>query len=94
MNEKEIDHLLTLARLEIGGKEKEGLIDDLSLVLKYVDQLLEVDVKDIDGQTGGTDNFNVIRNDCFENRGFSNVDVKNSFPNIDGDFLKVPKVFE
>jgi aspartyl-tRNA(Asn)/glutamyl-tRNA(Gln) amidotransferase subunit C len=90
----EVDHLLELSRLEISNDEKLNLQKDLENILKYVEQLSEVNTDNIEPMTGGTFNVNEYRKDNFENRSFERERVLESVPAKDNDLFEVPKVFE
>ncbi|MCD5397282.1 MAG: Asp-tRNA(Asn)/Glu-tRNA(Gln) amidotransferase subunit GatC [Candidatus Pacebacteria bacterium] len=62
ISQKEIGHIAKLARLALSAKEKEKLQKELSLVLGYVDQLKEVDVKTIQS-FNYSETVNIFRED-------------------------------
>jgi len=93
MDTKEINHLLELSRLEISDEQKNNLQNDLVNILKYVDQLSEVNTENVEPMTGGTFNVNEYRKDDFKNVEFNREDVLKVAPKKDGDMFEVPKVF-
>lgn len=90
----EVDHLLELSRLEISNDEKLNLQKDLENILKYVEQLSEVNTDNVEPMTGGTFNVNEYRKEDFENRSFDREKVLESAPMKDNDLFEVPKVFD
>ena len=62
---EDIGRLLELARLDISEEEKLQLTTDVSRILEYVDKLSTIDVSNIVGNTGGSLNKNIVRNDEF-----------------------------
>jgi len=93
MDTKEINHLLELSRLEISDEQKNNLQNDLVNILKYVDQLSEVNTENVEPMTGGTFNVNEYRKDDFKNVEFNREDVLKVVPKKDGGMFEVPKVF-
>jgi aspartyl-tRNA(Asn)/glutamyl-tRNA(Gln) amidotransferase subunit C len=47
MEEKELNKLIKLARIECSEEEKKKLLQSLSSILKYVDQLKEIDTEGV-----------------------------------------------
>ena len=95
LQKSDIEHLAKLARIDIARDEQERLLGDLQGILKYMEKLSEVNVERADPMTGGSDQVNQFRGDD------SDVSVptpaeelRKSFPEKDGDYLKVPHVFE
>ena len=60
---KDVEHVAKLARLELTEDEKELYTKQLGDVLKYVDQMNEVDTSDIKPMTQVIDFYNVMRED-------------------------------
>lgn len=91
----QVEHLGSLARLSLSEKEKKKYAKELSAILDYVDLLSEVDTENIAQTNQVTGLEDVFREDvvagCSEQvrRG-----ILESFPERDGDLLKVPGVFE
>ena len=89
----ELEHLATLARIELDPKEEEKLLKDLGAILDYFKELQELDTTNVKPMTGGTDLVNVFREDDERestNRG-AGVD---QFPETKDGYLKIPPVFE
>jgi len=93
IDQNEVNHLLELSRLEISEDEKQNLSKDLENILKYVEQLSEVDTDNVEPMSGGTFNVNEYRKDGFENREFKRDDVLRVAPKSDNGFFEVPKIF-
>jgi len=92
MDNKEIDHLLELVRLEISEEEKEKIGKDLAQILKYVSQLSQVDTEGIEPMNGGTFLENVIREDRLEKKEDKHNQLKNAAPSRQGDYFKTPPI--
>lgn len=66
LSSDEVQHIADLARIEVGEEEKEKYAEDLSAVLSYIDQLSEVDTKNIPATNQVTGLTNVVREDIME----------------------------
>ena len=60
---KDVEHVAKLARLELTDDEKELYTKQLGDVLKYVDQMNEVDTTNVKPMTQVIDFVNVMRED-------------------------------
>ena len=67
IKKQEIKHIADLAKLEIDDKEAEKYSQELSQVVAYVDQLKEVDTKNVEPTAQVTGMVNQTRNDQVEN---------------------------
>ncbi len=97
IDKKTVEHLAELSRIEIADEEKEKLAGDLEKILKYFEELKEVDTDGVKPMNGGTTETNVMRDDINENGAMSNERkdiIKKAFPEEKDGFLKVPAVFE
>ncbi len=94
MSEKmNIDQVAALSRLKLKSEEREKLSKDLEAILSYVDQLQELDTKNVEPTSHVLPLENVYRSDEVKP---SNVheDVLEHAPKREGSFFKVPKVIE
>ena len=90
---EEVEHIAELARIELTKKEKEKFSDELSDILGYVEQLQEVDTKNIKPVSQVTGLVNVVREDVaesFEEDG-RKIMIEN-FPEEKGGCIKVKQV--
>jgi aspartyl-tRNA(Asn)/glutamyl-tRNA(Gln) amidotransferase subunit C len=74
---KDVEHVAKLARLELSEEEKVKFSKQLGDILKYVEQMNEVDTSGLEPMSQAIDLSNVMREDA---------------PDIEGDFFKVPKI--
>lgn len=92
---EEIEHIATLARLELSEEEKERYAGQLSVILDYIDMLGEVDTEGIEETCQVTGLQDVLREDvvasCDEETRKKIIDA---FPEKAGNLLKVKAVFE
>lgn len=93
LSKDEIQHIAKLARLELSDEELEKYGNQLSNVLKYVEQLQEVDVDRIEPTAQVTGLFNVFRKDEIIDWDKSEIDaaLKDS-PESDERFVKTKRI--
>lgn len=89
----DIDRLAELAHIKLDPKEKEKLSKDLVGILAYVEQLKEVDTKNVPEMSHVFDAKNVYRADQVVTANVRDKILKYA-PETEGRFLRVPKVVE
>ena len=90
---EEVEHIAELARIELTKKEKEKFSDELSDVLGYVEQLQEVDTKNVELVSQVTGLVNVVREDISEDfREDGRKIIISNFPEEKDGCIKVRKV--
>ena len=82
-----------LARISIKGKQLDFLSRDLSSILKFVDQLKEINTENID-PTANSLNQNLIRREDEKSNTNNIEDVLENAPEKELNFYVVPKVIE
>ncbi len=88
---KDVEHVAKLARLELSDAEKELYTKQLGDVLKYVEQMNEVDTSDVKPMTQVVDFCNVMREDV-PNLEISKEALMSNAPEEENGFFKVPKI--
>lgn len=88
---KDVEHVAKLARLELTEEEKDLYTKQLGDVLKYVDQMNEVDTSNVKPMTQVIDFYNVMREDKVVQE-ISKEALMSNAPEVEGDFFKVPKI--
>jgi aspartyl-tRNA(Asn)/glutamyl-tRNA(Gln) amidotransferase subunit C len=90
---KEVEHIATLARLELTGEQKARYREQLSAILDYVAKLQELDTANILPTVGGSVTQMPLRAD--ESHPSLSVDelLANAPQQSDNQF-KIPPVFE
>ncbi len=88
---KDVEHVAKLARLELTDAEKELYTKQLGDVLKYVDQMNEVDTSDVKPMTQVIDFVNVMREDKVVYEQTKEQLMANA-PEEENGFFKVPKI--
>ena len=90
---KEVEHIATLARLQLNDAQKERYRAQLSSILDHIARLKELDTRDVPPTTGGSVTEMPLRAD--EPRpGLTLEQLLANAPEKDGDQFKVPPVFE
>ena len=91
MQLSDVQHLATLARLDISEDEQKALLGDLTAILGYIEQINTADISlDINMNP---EQRNVVREDVVTNTPGSHTDVliKEVPSSVDG-FVKVKKI--
>jgi len=88
----DVKHLAELSRLDFSDKEISLFKKDLDSILSYVDQIKEVSASvDSDSRVGPV--HNVLREDDDPHQeGEHREEIIESFPEKEGDYLKVKKI--
>ena len=88
---KDVEHVAKLARLELTEEEKELYTKQLGDVLKYVDQMNEVDTSDVEPMSHAIDFVNVMREDkvVYEQ---TKEELMANAPDEENGFFRVPKI--
>lgn len=88
---KDVEHVAKLARLELTEEEKIKFANQLGDVLKYVEQMNEVDTSSIEPMAHAIDFVNVMREDkvLYEQ---TKAELMKNAPNEEDGFFKVPKI--
>lgn len=93
LHKKDVEHLASLARLELSLHEAEMLTKDLEKILDHFEELKEVITDGVLPLTGGTGLNNIAREDTAEVNDDTGLG-KDQFPSANDDgFLKIPAVF-
>jgi aspartyl-tRNA(Asn)/glutamyl-tRNA(Gln) amidotransferase subunit C len=88
----DVQHLAQLSSLQLDDSEIEGLRNDLSNILNYVQQLNELDTSGVEPTYQVTDLENVWRDDVVDDYGIDRDKLLALAPASDRNQIKVPKV--
>ena len=88
---KDVEHVAKLARLELTEAEKEKFAGQLGDVLKYVEQMNEVDTSSVVPMAHAMDFVNVMRDDTVKYEQTKEELLMNA-PDEEDGFFKVPKI--
>lgn len=91
VSKKDVDYIKVLARLSVTEEETEGLVEDLNMVLSYVDKLKELDTDDVKILVNPIYIENVYRKDVIE-ESLNSEDFLVNVPERVENYLKVPSV--
>ena len=91
INDKRVEELAHLARLEFNSEQKAAIKKDLEKIIDFCDQLKELDTEGVEPLIYVNDEFNVFREDKIEASLPKEKALLNA-PSKDSDYFKVPKV--
>lgn len=88
---EDVKHVANLARLELTEAEMEKFSKQLGDILKYVEQMNEVDTKDVEPMAHPIPVVNVMREDEVRYEQ-TKADLMKNAPEEEDGFFKVPKI--
>ena len=91
ISEEEVRHVAKLARLELTDDEVKKYSKQLGDILKYVEQMNEVDTTGIEPMPHAIPLYNVMRDDIVKSEETKEELMKNAPFEEDG-FFRVPKI--
>ena len=88
---KDVEHVAKLARLELSEDEKVKFSKQLGDILKYVEQMNEVNTEGVEPWNHAMEFYNVMSEDVvkYEN---TREELMANAPEQEEDFFKVPKI--
>jgi aspartyl-tRNA(Asn)/glutamyl-tRNA(Gln) amidotransferase subunit C len=89
----QMDHLASLARLELTPDEREAMTRDLARVLGYFEQLREVNTEGVEEMQRPVTLVNVLRDDV-PGQAFPVSVVEALAPETEGGLIRVPRTVE
>jgi aspartyl-tRNA(Asn)/glutamyl-tRNA(Gln) amidotransferase subunit C len=90
MNKEKVQQIANLARIKFSDEELEVLTKELSSIFSYIDQLKEVDIKDIEPFVHAVDLKNVTRKDEVRSCDINLVELA---PESKNNFIKTKPIF-
>ena len=88
---KDVEHVARLARLNLTEDEKVKFSKQLGDILKYMEQLNEVDTTGVEPMNHPIDFSNVMREDVAR-YDCSREELMANAPEVEQDYFKVPKI--
>ncbi len=88
---KDVEHVAKLARLELSEEEKEKFSKQLGDILKYVEQMNEIDTTGVEPMSHAIPMVNVMREDVVVSENTKDELMANAPLKEDG-FFRVPKI--
>lgn len=93
LTKEEVEHIATLARLDLTDDQKTLYRQQLSAILDYMAKLRQLDTKDVPPTSGGGLSQMPLRADEIR-PGLSTDALLKNAPQSEGDQFKIPPVFE
>jgi len=93
VNNKLVEHLAHLSRLDFDDDSKEKMKFDFEKILDFVDKLEEVDTDNVEPLSYMSSELNVLREDKVEQMLTQEQALKNA-PVNDTDYIRIPKVID
>lgn len=93
VDDKLIDKLAHLSRLEFENEAKEEIKKDLTRILSFVEKLNELNTDNVEPLVYMTEEVNVLRDDEVKQTITQEEALKNA-PKRDSDYFRVPRVVE
>lgn len=93
MSDIDIKRISYLAKLKLPSEKEEFYANSLKDIIKWVDNLKQIDTSEVKPLHNVTENTESIRSDEVEKNNFVE-DVLNNAPERANNFFKVPKVVE
>lgn len=90
---KDVEHVAALARLELGDQEKEQFTEQLNAILKYAEQLNQLDTDGVEPTSHAMPLVNVMREDVVK-PSLPLEKVLLNAPDEEDGHIKVPAVLE
>lgn len=81
-----------LARLELTQDELDEFGKELPEIIKYVEQLQQIDTDGLEPTNQVTGLTNVYRDDVVIDYGYQPADLLKNVPNVEGDQIKVKRM--
>jgi aspartyl-tRNA(Asn)/glutamyl-tRNA(Gln) amidotransferase subunit C len=91
IDEKTVDHIAHLARLEFEGEAKKSIQQDMERIITFMDKLSEVNTDGVEPLIFMSDEVNVLREDVAVDSLTHEEALKNA-PKRDSDYFRIPKV--
>ena len=91
ISSSDVRKVAQLARLELPDDQIEIYTAQIEEILSYVDQLQEIDTKNVSPTTRAVEVVNSMREDLVDVKCLRE-DILNQAPHREGDFFRVPKI--
>lgn len=93
VTKEDVAYMANLARLRVSEEETEQLRDDMNKVLKYMDQLNQIDTSEVEPLEHVIELPPIYRKDVAKDPIDHDEALKNA-PDANTDYFKVPRVIE
>ncbi len=92
LTREDILKLAQLSRLGLTDAEVDEFAGELNAILRYVEQLSDVDVDGLEPTSQVTGLTNVTRQDVVKDYGYQTSDLIKNVPMAEGDLIKVKRM--
>ncbi len=89
---KDIDQISFLSRIEFSSKEKNSLVGDLNKILKFADELKEVDTEGVEPLVSVLGDVPTVLREDIVVESLSQEEALKDAPDANSDYFRVPKV--
>jgi aspartyl-tRNA(Asn)/glutamyl-tRNA(Gln) amidotransferase subunit C len=93
LNEAQIVHIATLARLEVDLRQRTELLHELGAILGYMEKLSALDTKGVEPTSHVIDLINAFRADEVQ-RSLTPREALHNTPRRQDDLVAVPRIIE
>jgi|TARA_B100001142_G_scaffold324911_1_gene377485 aspartyl-tRNA(Asn)/glutamyl-tRNA(Gln) amidotransferase subunit C len=93
INNKLIEEIASLAKLNFDENSKELMKSDLKKIISFINKLSEVDTSNVEPLVYLSDEVNVLREDEVKEV-ISQVDALKNAPQKDSDYFNIPKIIK
>jgi aspartyl-tRNA(Asn)/glutamyl-tRNA(Gln) amidotransferase subunit C len=93
ISDKDMEHLKTLARLELSAEETEALKHDLNALLGYFEQIKRLDTEGVEELARPVNVYNVFRDDTPQ-PSLPHEEVMKLANETEGGYFKVPRTVD
>lgn len=93
IDEKTVDKLADLAKLEFDEASRKDIVKDLNRIVSFVEKLNEIDTSSVAPLIYLSDSTNVMRNDEVK-QVITQAEALKNAPEKDSDYIKAPKVID
>ena len=96
ITKKDTAQVAHLAKIALTPEEEEGFTAELGAILGFVEQMSELDAQAVAPVNGGTDFFNVMREDETEDKLLEgkSAELLRAVPDKKENWIRVKSVFE
>ena len=93
LDKSTLERVAYLARIKLNNSEVDKMTEELNNIMKWIEELNEVDISDVEPMTGVSNMTLREREDKVTDGGYQDKIVSNAPEKIDNSFT-VPKVIE
>lgn len=93
ITEETVDHIAHLARLEFIGDKKQAILQDMEMILTFMEKLNEVNTDAVEPLIFMNSEVNKLREDVAVDTITQEEGLRNA-PKKDSDYFRIPKVLD